>query len=106
VDTSEPSVQPPIACTLDVAAVPARLDDWRTILAHAVARSSAADGALRIEFGREVVLTELAALVEAEQRCCSFLSFTLIADQAGTALEVRAPEDARDVVLALFGPSA
>jgi MerR family transcriptional regulator, copper efflux regulator len=98
------SAGPPIACTLEETAVPARLDAWRATLAHTQSRSSAADGALRIEFGHEVGLTELAGLVEAEQHCCAFLSFTLTADSEGVALEVRAPEGAGEFALALFGP--
>jgi MerR family transcriptional regulator, copper efflux regulator len=105
VGTNAESTGPPIACTLEEKAVPARLDAWRATLAHAQSRSSAADGALRIEFGREVGLTELAGLVEAEQHCCAFLSFTLTADSEGVALEVRAPDGAGEFALALFGSS-
>jgi hypothetical protein len=41
--------------------------------------------------------------VEAEQRCCSFLSFTLRVDARGVGLEVIPPEGQVALVTALFG---
>jgi MerR family copper efflux transcriptional regulator len=93
----------PIACTLEPDAVPDRLEAWRATLENAVSRTAAADGALRIEFGDTTHLAEMARLVEAEQRCCAFLSFAIVIDSAGLALEVRAPASAADVVSAIFG---
>ncbi len=63
-------------------------------------------GGVRIEFGPDVDLGELGRLVGAEQRCCSFFSFTLTVDAAATALEVRAPELAAGIVADLFGAAA
>ena len=95
--------EPPIACTLDGAAVPDRLAHWRALLEHARSRTNTPDGALRVEFADSVSLGELAQLVAAEQHCCAFLSFTITVDARGIALEVRAPDGAADVVTALFG---
>jgi hypothetical protein len=72
-------------------------------LEAAVSRTTTADGALRVEFGDTTALAELARLVEAERRCCAFLSFAIVADHRGLALEVRAPESAAHVVTAIFG---
>ena len=93
----------PIACTLEPDAVADRRAQWQAILDLAVARSSAPDGALRLEFGDGIALGELARQVEAEQACCAFFSFTMTLDGRGVALEVRAPERAADLVAALFG---
>jgi hypothetical protein len=93
----------PTACTLEPEAVPDRLRAWQTTLEDAVSRTTAADGALRIEFGDTTQLAEVARLVEAERRCCAFLSFAIVADHRGLALEVRAPERAGHVVAAIFG---
>jgi hypothetical protein len=95
--------EPPIACTLDGAAVPDRLAEWRALLEQARSHTYAPDGALRIEFNDSVALGELTRLAVAEQHCCAFFSFTITIDPRGIALEVRAPDGAADVVAALFG---
>jgi MerR family transcriptional regulator, copper efflux regulator len=97
---------PPIACTLDGAARPDRLAEWRALLSGARSRTGAVDGALRVEFADDVALGELTRLVVAEQRCCAFFSFAITVDRRGIALEVRVPEGATDAVTALFGPPA
>lgn len=97
---------PPIACTLDVEAMPDRLADWKSILGHASARQRTADGALRVEFASDVLLSELTRLVAAEQSCCAFLSFAITVDQRGIGLEVGGPEGAEELVTAMFGSAA
>lgn len=67
----------PIACTLDPAAIGDRVQEWRTLVARATARMTAADGTARLEFGRDIDVAALAALAAAEQTCCRFFSFTL-----------------------------
>ena len=98
-------VEVPIACTLESGAMPDRLAEWSGVLAAATRRVAVAGG-VRIEFGPDVDLGELGRLVGAEQRCCSFFSFTLTVDAAATALEVRAPELAAGIVADLFGAAA
>jgi DNA-binding transcriptional MerR regulator len=97
---------PSIACSLEPGAMPDRLADWRRILDQVAARSTAADGALRLELIEGIDLGELTRLVAAEQRCCSFFSFAITVDARGTALEVRAPDGASDIVASLFGSPA
>jgi len=99
-----PSQDPPIACTLEPDAVIDRMEAWHQALEHAHVRTTRPDGARRIEFDDGLPLSELAELVEAEQRCCAFFSFTIISDHRGLALEVRAPDGAADAVSTLFGP--
>ena len=93
----------PIACSLQSADIADRLRDWHIVLADASDRRRAADGAMRIEFGPDVDVAELARLVAAERLCCSFLSFAITVDHRGTALEVRAPDEAAGIVAELFG---
>ena len=93
----------PIACTLEPGAMPDRLADWTAILSQARSRVATGDGALRIVFDDTVPLVELAQLVAAEHRCCTFFSFAVTIDTRGLALEVRAPDEAADVVTVLFG---
>lgn len=96
----------PIECTLESAAMPDRLAEWEAILESARSRSKLGDGGLRIDFEDGVDLGQLARLVAAEQRCCAFFSFAVLVDTCGTALEVRAPAGAAEVVAALFGEPA
>ena len=46
---------------------------------------------------------EAARLAAAEQLCCTFFTFTLQMTTGDIRLEVQAPEDAADVVAAMFG---
>jgi MerR family transcriptional regulator, copper efflux regulator len=103
--TAKP-VDLPIACTLEPGAMPNRLADWRAILDQALARTIAADGALRVELDDDLDLDELARLVAAEQHCCAFFSFAITVDARGIGLEVRAPAGAADIVTSLFGSPA
>ena len=98
-----PVPKPPIACTLDAGAAEAQAAAWHAVLGHATSRSAVADGAVRIEFGPDVPLGELADLMVAEKGCCAFFSFALTVDHRGVALEVSAPADAADVMTMLFG---
>jgi len=61
---------------------------------------------LRIEFDHDLDLGQMASLVAAEQRCCAFFSFSLMVDNRGIALEVRAPEGADGIIAELFGQPA
>ncbi len=103
VDTpTRPDDPSPIACTLPVDAMPARLEDWAGMLRFVTSRSSV-DGGVRLELDPAVPLGDIAVLAGAEQDCCRFFSFVLTLDARGVGLEVRAPDDARSIVDALFG---
>lgn len=96
------AVEPPIACTLDAAAMPGRVQEWNQILGFVTARS-AVDGGVRLQLDPATPLGEVARLAGAEQGCCSFLSFAVTVDGRGTGLEIRAPADALSLVHGLFG---
>ena len=95
----------PIACTLDSAARPQRLTDWQRALARVTARERV-NGGLRLSFGADVEVAEIAQLAQAEHGCCSFFAFAITVDARGIALEVRAPDDAAELVDSLFGSVA
>ena len=97
---------PPIACTLELAAMPGRMADWQTVLDHARSRSTAPDGTLRVELDDTVDLGELARLVAAEQHCCAFFSFAITVDHRGIAVQVGVPAGAEEIVASLFGQPA
>jgi hypothetical protein len=92
----------PIACTLGAGEMSGRLDEWNALLAGVVTRVPL-DGGIRLGFGPDSDVTEIARLAAAEQECCRFFSFALVIDQRGTALEVHAPEDGQIVLAGLFG---
>jgi hypothetical protein len=92
----------PIACTLEPDAVPARVDEWHALFAHTERRIPLAGSGTRIELDDEVALEDVVHLVEAERRCCSFLSFAVTVDGRGRALEVSGP--GADVFSAMLSP--
>jgi hypothetical protein len=102
--TAKPDL--PIACALEGDAIGDRMADWQALLSHTSHRGTTPTGVLRIEFGRDLPLTELAALVAAEQGCCAFLSFAITIDHRGVALEVDAPDGAEAIITGLFGACA
>jgi DNA-binding transcriptional MerR regulator len=99
----------PIACTLGAGQMANRLDEWAALLAderellRGVAARRALEDGLRLEFGPNTDVTEIARLAAAEQGCCRFFDFALVIDGRGIALEVHAPADAQPVLTALFG---
>ncbi|MGH9222257.1 MAG: hypothetical protein ACRD2W_00285 [Acidimicrobiales bacterium] len=94
----------PVACTLSTDDVPARVEEWRRLLAHVTVREPI-EGGWRLTFGGSGVVrpASIATLMAAEQACCAFFGFALTVDERGMALEVRAPDDALEIVEALFG---
>jgi MerR family transcriptional regulator, copper efflux regulator len=92
----------PIACTLGAGEMSTRLDEWNALLQGVTARRGL-DGGLRVEFGPDTDVTEVARLAAAEQSCCRFFDFALVIDGRGVALEVHAPSDGQPVLTALFG---
>jgi DNA-binding transcriptional MerR regulator len=100
------SRQAPIACTLEPDDVTDRIASWHRVLGHALVQTTKADGTRQIEFDDALELTELAHLVEAEQRCCAFFSFTIISDHRGLVLQAWAPAGAGDAISILFGPGS
>lgn len=95
--------EPAIACTLTADQMPDRIADWQSILAHVTDRNSTPDGGLRLTLAATVPLDELTRLAVAEQGCCAFFAFAITIDHRGTALEVRAPADAGEIVASVFG---
>ena len=90
---------PPIACTLTPAQLPARLAEIRAV-GDAALRSTEASGSgavLRFD-ADEHARARLAAIVAAESVCCAFLEFDLEDKPAETVLTIRAPNGGEEVV--------
>jgi hypothetical protein len=94
-----------IVCTLDggVDAMRGRIGEWQDVIGRAVGRHPAAGGvALRYEHDATLAV-ELVRLAAAEFACCSFFEFSLTVGPEGMVFAVSAPDEARDVITAVFG---
>ena len=95
-----------VACSLEADAVQGRIDDWHRVVATAVERTGV-DGGVTLRFPADAeTAAELGRLAVAEQQCCTFFDFRLRVAGPVLELEVRAPEEAGDVVAAMFGVGA
>jgi hypothetical protein len=94
-----------IACTLEREAMGDRILEWLAVLGSVTSRGSV-EGGIRLGLAWDADLAEVARLGRAEQGCCTFFRFALTVDERGTALEVRAPAEAQDLVAAVFGVAA
>lgn len=93
----------PIACTLEPSDLPARLQQWRDVVAESTGRDEV-EGGVRLRFDRSPGLAaRLADLAEAEHGCCGFFDFAIALGPDGTSLTVTAPPEARAMVDALLG---
>jgi hypothetical protein len=96
---------PAIACTLEggIEAMHDRVGEWQNVVGQAMDRRGVAGG-VTLTYGHgERLAVEIARLAAAEYACCSFFTFSLTVGPAGMTFTVTAPEEARDVVTAVFG---
>lgn len=91
------------ACSLDPMDVGRRLEEWRELLSRGEVATS--KSSLVARFGVGIRLLEVAELVEAERRCCGFLSFSLATDGSETVLRVTAPAGREEVLEAMAASS-
>ena len=96
------STQPPIACTLSAAEMPARRAEM-ALIAHDLvsAEAQAARGVLRFRAGAQT-RERVAAFVAAESRCCPFLRMELRDDPDALTLTVEGPAGSAPIVRELL----
>jgi hypothetical protein len=96
---------PPIACTLGggAEAMRNRIGDWQQVMKRATGRRPVEGGVILSYEHDELLTIELARLAAAEFTCCPFFEFSLSVGPTGMTFAVYAPEEARDVVTAMFG---
>ena len=92
-----------VACSLDAGAVLDRVSEWQALVARASRREPIRGGIALLFPASPELAAEAARLATAEQACCTFFTFTLQMTTGEVRLEVRAPEDAAEVVAAMFG---
>jgi hypothetical protein len=82
----------PIACTLTGAELPERLAEIAELGRAGLVAIDRRDASAVLRFRAEPALRErLAAVVEAESRCCSFLDLRLADEPGATVLTLAAP---------------
>jgi hypothetical protein len=72
---------------LSAGSIKGRIVDWQSLLSHVTRREP---------------IGALMSLVAAELDCCQFFRFAITVDTRGVALEVRAPQDALEIVESMF----
>ena len=93
----------PIACTLTGDELPARLAEIRAVSRQALRTKTITGGYALLSFDPAPgVRDRLAAIVEAESRCCAFLTMRLADDAGAITLTIEAPEDAEPVLAELL----
>jgi DNA-binding transcriptional MerR regulator len=93
----------PIACSLDAGEVDTRMDDWQALLGRVIARAPI-DGGVSLSFAPDpAVAAEAGRLAVSEQACCAFFDFTVRASGGELHLDVRGPQQAQEVISAVFG---
>ena len=96
----------PIACTLDAAAIKTRRDGLLAQLSSSAKRCEQLPNGLRLEFaaGSET-LALIGEAIDAERRCCRFLTFqlTVTENDGPVILELTGPAGTREFLNGLFG---
>jgi hypothetical protein len=93
----------PIACTLDAAQMSERVASIDALLDDALLDQSEIDGGLRTRF-RDApgVEARIRDLIDAESRCCAFLSFAVGRDGDALWLDITGAPEARPVIEQFF----
>ncbi len=100
----EMTTDPPIACTLTAAEMPARLAEIRAVGDAALRSAEAGGSGAVLRFGPDPdIRTRLAAIVAAESVCCAFLEFDLDDSATETVLTIEAPEGGEQAMHQLVG---
>ena len=90
------------ACNLSAADLRERLAAWRALRDEALA-VDADDDAIRLRFGADQPMTEVARLVGLESVCCPFYRFTIRFEGGSRSLEMDAGPGRLPAVRALLG---
>ena len=96
----------PIACTLDAAAIKTRRDGLLAQLSSSAKHCEQLPNGLRLEFAASSeTLALIGEAIDAERRCCRFLTFqlTVTENDGPVILELTGPAGTREFLNGLFG---
>jgi hypothetical protein len=89
----------PLACSLSPDDLKRRSQRWSELASEALLETTSTETGVRFRFrGTKEIGEELRQLVEAESRCCPFLSFEMRAVDREVILDVSSPEEARALI--------
>jgi hypothetical protein len=94
-----------VVCTLDgdPDAIRVRINEWQAVIGAATRREPTGGGVTLVYEHDPAMTVELARLAAAEFACCSFFTFALTVGPDGMRFTVTAPDEAADVLTAVFG---
>lgn len=95
VATGTPDVN---ACTLSPTEVVERVAQWKAVAAEVLGRRSEPGKVVSVYPRRDDVTANIRKLIEAEARCCPFLSFDLREGKDMVEVELRYPPELEPVI--------
>lgn len=95
----------PVACTLSPETIATRRAGLLPGLALQASGKEVLDDGMRLEFPPDLI-PQIAAVIDAERRCCRFLRFDLVIEPAGgpARLSLTGPPGTREFLAALIEP--
>ena len=93
------NTDPPIACSLTAAELPARLAEMRAVGERSLLSAEHTDDGAVLRLRSDAGMrARVEALVQAESECCPFLAFDLGESEDALVLTIRSPDEGRAVV--------
>lgn len=97
--STDPGDTTPIACGLDAGDLAARVDEWRSLVATAVARVDAEPTAVHLALEpSDAALVRAVGLAQREKQCCPFFAVAVDVGPQERTLTLRVPEGAEDAM--------
>lgn len=94
-----PDQDPPIACTLDAQALPAREAEFRELLSEALVAGERTERGLRLRFRADRGVEEkVRDLARREKDCCAFFDFDIVREGDQVRLDWSVPEGAQELL--------
>jgi hypothetical protein len=90
----------PLACTLTSESAAARLEEWRSFLAHSTGTAERkSDVTLRVRLNESTEALEAAVdLARREKACCGFFEFSIDVEADASWLSITVPPEAADTL--------
>jgi hypothetical protein len=92
-----------LACKLSGPALVERIQDWRRIASQATRRTVGDTAIVSVYPRTDELVGELRRLIDAEAECCSFMDFQLSEIGDEVIVELRVPEEMRNVMESMLG---
>ena len=87
-----------LACTLMEDELKQRRQYVRKVLKPYIKSVETEPLGLTINFSQGLEVSQIEEFIELERQCCAFLTFNIVATEAGTDLEISGPQGSEDVL--------